>query len=72
MLASPDRSLKQIALAESRCRTQLSRLIKLSYLAPDIVAMAIDGRQPASLTRRRLMATELPLAWSEQRTMLGC
>ena len=72
MLASPDRSLEQIASAASRCRTQLARLIKLSYLAPDIVAMAIDGRQPASLTRRRLMATELPLAWSEQRTMLGC
>ena len=72
MLASPPWSLEQIALVKSRCRTQLSRLIKLSYLAPDIVAMAIDGHQPASLTRRRLMATELPLAWSEQRTMLGC
>ena len=72
MLAAPDRSLDQIASPEGRCRTQLSRLIKLSYLAPDIVAMLLEGRQPASLTRRRLMAAELPLAWSEQRTLLGC
>ena len=72
MLAAPVSSLDQIASAEGRCRTQLSRLIKLSYLAPDIVAMVLEGRQPASLTRHRLMAAELPLAWAEQRTLLGC
>jgi len=72
MLAWSERSLGQIASAEGRCRTQLSRLIKLSYLAPAIVAMILDRRQPGSLTRRRLMATALPLGWDEQQALLGC
>ncbi len=72
LLASPDRSIDQIASAHGRCRTQLARLIKLSYLAPDIVTMILDGRQPARLTRRALMAIDLPVGWTEQRSQLGC
>jgi len=72
MLVWSERSLGQIASAEGRCRTQLSRLIRLSFLAPAIVAMILDGRQPGSLTRRRLMATALPLGWDEQQALLGC
>ena len=71
MLAWSERSLGQIASAEGRCRTQLSRLIQLSYLAPAIVAI-LDGRQTGSLTRRRLMATALPLGWDEQQAFLSC
>ena len=72
LLASPDRSIDQIASAHGRCRTNLARLIKLSYLAPDIVTMILDGRQPAQLNRRGLMAVDLPLGWVEQRILLSC
>ena len=72
LLASPGHSMDQIASAHGRCRTQLGRLIKLSYLAPDIVAMILDGRQPPRLNRRALMAVDLPLGWADQRTQLGC
>jgi site-specific DNA recombinase len=47
-------------------------LLRLSYLAPDIVAAILDGRQPALLNRQRLarIAT-LPLDWNDQRALLG-
>ena len=49
-----------------------SRVVRLAYLAPDIIAAILDGRQPANLTAARLSQTsELPLAWSEQRRALG-
>jgi hypothetical protein len=50
----------------------LARMARLAFLAPDIVAAILDGRQPKMLTARRLLRTaELPLAWSEQRRMFG-
>jgi len=50
----------------------LGVLLRLSYLAPDIVAAILDGRQPATLNRQRLArVTTLPLDWQEQRALLG-
>lgn len=50
----------------------LSRLLRISWLAPDIVSAIVDGQQPASLTGRRLLrAAALPMDWAEQRQFLG-
>ena len=47
-------------------------LLRIAYLAPDIVAAILDGRQPVQLNRQRLArATNLPLDWHGQRQMLG-
>ena len=44
----------------------------LTCLAPDIVAAILEGRQPAELTTKTLtIGIELPLAWDEQRRVLG-
>jgi hypothetical protein len=49
-----------------------NRLARLSYLAPDIVNAIIEGRQPPSLSGRRLLrAADLPLDWQGQRALLG-
>ena len=49
-----------------------NRLARLSYLAPDIVSAIIEGRQPPSLSGRRLLrAADLPLDWQGQRALLG-
>lgn len=48
-----------------------ARLIRLNYLAPDIVAAILDGRQPPGLTRRRLLYANLPTDWPQQRALLG-
>src|SRR5215472_5875153 len=49
-----------------------TRLVRLSYLAPDIIQAILDGRQPRDLTADKLLAhSRLPLTWHEQRTLLG-
>ena len=49
-----------------------TRLVRLSYLAPDITQAILDGRQPRDLTADKLLAhSRLPLAWHEQRAVLG-
>jgi site-specific DNA recombinase len=53
-------------------RSHLVRLARLRYLAPDIVTAIVYGRHPVELTSRTLLrVAELPLAWSDQRKLLG-
>ena len=52
--------------------SHFTRLVRLSFLAPDITKAIVEGRQPPGLTARRLMRDIiLPLEWGEQRTALG-
>lgn len=49
-----------------------ARLMRLNYLAPEIVTAILKGQQPATLTATKLMAdTRLPLAWAVQRKAIG-
>jgi len=57
------------ALSATR-KSHLVRLARLTFLAPDIVTMIVEGRQPVELTSRALLrCAELPLCWSEQRRL---
>ena len=50
----------------------LAKLVRLSWLAPDIVDAILAGRQPGGLTGRRLLRIgNLPIDWSGQRSALG-
>lgn len=72
LLDSEGASLDAVAGAHGHARKHFSRLLRLAYLAPDIVGRIIDGTQPPSLTRTRLLAcTDVPLDWAEQRHMFG-
>ena len=53
-------------------RSYFTRLVRLSYLAPDITQAILDGRQPRDLTAVKLLEhSRLPLAWRDQRIALG-
>ena len=53
-------------------RSHFTRVVRLSFLAPDITKAIVEGRHPPGLTARRLMREILlPLEWGEQRTALG-
>ena len=71
VLASPHLSLNQLAISLGRCRKQLTKLFRLSWLSPRIVDAIVLGCQPRSLTRTRLLETELPIDWSEQESLFG-
>ena len=58
--------------ARIRCHPKrFTRLVRLNYLAPDIIASIRDGTQPPGLNCRTLMATDLPMDWHLQRRMLS-
>lgn len=68
---NPDRTIADLAKQASRCRKRMAQLIRLNWLAPDIVQAIVDGTQPARLTATTLLDVVLPIAWTEQRTLLG-
>jgi hypothetical protein len=66
------RSLAAIAAREGLSVRYVGRLIRLAFLAPDIVESIVEGRQPTTLTAEALTRRiELPLSWCSQRTALN-
>jgi len=50
----------------------VTRVIYLAFLAPDIVQSIVRGEQPVELTADRLIRMgPLPVAWEDQRVLLG-
>jgi hypothetical protein len=72
LLNSDGVSYAALAKREGVSPSYFTRLVRLSYLAPDIGQAILDGRQPRDLTADKLLAhSRLPLAWHDQRTALG-
>jgi DNA invertase Pin-like site-specific DNA recombinase len=65
-------SLAAIAPREGVSVRYVGRLIRLAFLAPPIVEMIAQGRQPAQLTAEVLTRrTVLPLEWAAQKRVLS-
>lgn len=72
MLSEPSLTFRGVAEREEIAPSYATRLFRLTFLAPDIIAAILDGRQPPELSLRKLLDdTRLPLDWTEQRTNLG-
>ncbi len=71
ILASANQSIAAIAASHGRCRTRLGKLAAIGCLAPDIATAIVEGRQPPTLSARTLQDINLPLAWADQRAVLG-
>jgi site-specific DNA recombinase len=68
LLKEPSLPLKEIAAEEGISSSYVTRLLRLAFLAPDIVTAILDGRHSPPLTANRLMDdTCLPLDWTAQR-----
>ena len=67
-----DLSVAEIASAQGVSSDYFRVLLRISYLAPDVVTAILEGRQPIQLNRQRLArATSLPVNWDDQREALG-
>lgn len=65
-------SIEEIASSQNMTPSYATRLMRLNFLAPDIVGAIFDGRQPAELSANKLLKdTRFPLGWREQRIALG-
>ena len=70
--SGPAATVVEIAKAEALDDGEISRVLPLAFLAPDIVEAILDGRQPFNLTARDLKRLKpLPTSWVHQRQVLG-
>ncbi len=72
-LASGDvPNLRAMAKRDGLHESEISRILPLAFLAPDIVKAILDGRQPVELTAESLKRLPaLPTDWDAQRRLLG-
>jgi site-specific DNA recombinase len=66
-------SVHDLARAETLSAAHLYMVLRLAWLAPDIVASIVNGRQPPQLNAKTLMrlTARLPADWADQRKLLG-
>jgi DNA invertase Pin-like site-specific DNA recombinase len=66
------RPISEMAEEAGLRSSYFTRMLRLSFLAPDITLAILHGRQPADLTAHKLMAdTRVSIEWHEQRAGLG-
>ena len=66
-------SLRHLARQYNRDVGEVSRTLPIAFLAPDIVAAILHGRQAIELTPRQLLRIgTMPHRWDDQRRRLGC
>jgi len=66
-------SLRHLARQYKRNVGEVSRTLPIAFLAPDIVAAILHGRQAIELTPRQLLRIgTMPHRWADQRRRLGC
>ncbi len=71
VISNPGLSINQVAIKESRCRKQLTKLLNVSWLSPRIVESIAAGTQPKEINRTLLIETALPADWADQESLLG-
>ena len=59
-------SITELAAAEKVDRSYLCRVLRLTLLAPELVEIIMDGRQPEEVTLPALMKA-VPVEWEKQR-----
>jgi DNA invertase Pin-like site-specific DNA recombinase len=69
LIMDPDQTIETIAGRERRSERSIRMTLSLAFVAPPIVAAAIEGRLPRGFGTKRLM--DLPMVWSHQWTVLG-
>jgi hypothetical protein len=61
-------TIDEVAQAEDLTPSYVTRLVRLTFLAPDVTTSILSGRHDPDLTVSRLIAdTRFPLDWNDQR-----
>jgi hypothetical protein len=63
-------TIEELAAAEKINSSYVSRILRLTLLAPEIVEAILDGRQAAEMTLAALMKP-FPVSWDEQCSLLA-
>ncbi len=72
LLQAGAKHIAEVAVEEKLNPSYLTRVARLSYLAPAIIDAILDGHQPRDLTAAKLLDhSRLPLTWRQQHQALG-
>ena len=63
--------IEDLAKREGLSREYVGKVLRMTYLAPDIVTAIVDGVYPKTLSLRKILESEIPLLWSQQRLKYG-
>jgi hypothetical protein len=65
-------TVTELATQAGVSRSYFSRILRLSFLAPEITKAILQGRQPSEFTAIKLMsAGQFAYVWSDQHRRLG-
>jgi site-specific DNA recombinase len=68
VLSKPSATLALLAASADRSERVFKRMLRLSYLAPEVAKAILEGDEPSSMTCRGLhRVVGIPIAWDEQR-----
>ncbi len=71
ILRGNGKSIGELAVEASVSSSYFIRILKLSFLAPDVVRAILHHEHPPELTAKRLsLKVTLPNAWAKQKAML--
>ena len=72
LFSSQPGSIDSLARETRASGSYMTCLVRLTYLAPDIIEAILKGRHPVTLSARRLVTTtkDLPMDWAAQRKWL--
>ena len=63
-------AVKELANTERINESYVSRVLRLTLLAPEIVEMIVDGSHPPRMTLATLM-DRMPISWRDQHAAVG-
>ena len=64
-------NIAELAKKEKFDRTYMGRILKLCYLAPEIIQAILDGTQPPLLNLQNFTRSQIPVLWSDQLKKYG-
>lgn len=64
-------TLEEVAEKEKLSREYVGKIMKMTYLAPDIITSIVDGSYPKTLSINKIVESEIPILWTEQRIKYG-
>ena len=70
-LESEEIDIRTLARDEQINDSYVSRMVRLAFLSPTIVAAIAAGEQPAQLNAALLLTSDIPADWTEQARRLG-
>jgi len=72
VMQSEGKTISDLAGESGVSPSYFTRILRLSFLAPEIVSAILSDRHPLELTAKRIALTSpLPNTWSEQKALFG-